>query len=116
MIPFRIKKFVITFILFAINILTSQAVTFSEEGNAMGSVKAYAPVLRGGGETPTICPFCGSSDIDTTVDPAVCNECGYEVHTGLGGDVPLDGGEWLVLVLLAGVCACRYYKTQLFNR
>ena len=116
MIPFRIKKFVITFILFAINILTSQAVTFSEEGNAMGSVKAYAPVLRGGGETPTICPFCGSSDIDTSIDPAVCNDCGYEVHTGLGGDVPLEGGEWFALLLLAGTCGYYHTKTKTLNR
>ena len=55
--------------LFIFNCFTSQAVTFSEAGAKLAPVKSYAPIMYA--PTPSICPFCGSSDIDTSLEPAV---------------------------------------------
>ena len=102
--------------LFIFNCFTSQAVTFSEAGAKLDPVKSYAPPLRSGGETPTICPFCVSTNLDTSADPIVCIDCKYEIHSSIGGNVPADGGEWFALLLLAGTCGYYHTKTKTLNR
>ena len=116
MTPYKTKTCsrLLAVILFISNCLASQAVTFSEAGAELDPVKAYAPIMYA--PAPSICPVCGSSDIDTSLDPAVCNECGHPMDSSLGGNVPLDGGEWFALLLLAGTCGYYHTKTKTLNR
>ena len=100
--------------LFIFNCFTSQAVTFSEAGAELDPIKAYAPIMYA--PAPSICPMCGSDDIDTSSDPAVCNYCKYEFHSSLGGNVPADGGELALLLMLAGTTTCYCFRNRILNR
>lgn len=78
----------------------AHAVTYTAGGSPIGGAESYEAQEQYA-PAASSCPYCGSSDIDTSADPYTCNDCGYQFGSAIGAETPLEGGEWL----LAGCAA-----------